>query len=179
MQWSKLNSKKSGTWSEKMTNSEDLTRKVLNLARQGVMPNSERNWRHGPTCRRGETSRKQGNRRRAKEAAGWAWMGLGRLAQAGRPSPVQGLVMLPFALAAIRAFYSPLTESHAWYNSSSATEEQRREGHHLEEERVELVDLGFPSRRGNLARKTTSEFPELEARSRKDPSGDLVYVSLL
>jgi hypothetical protein len=29
-----------------------------------------------------------------------------------------------------------------------------------------------------LARKTTSEFPELEARSRKDPGGDLVYVSL-
>jgi hypothetical protein len=47
-----------------------------------------------------------------------------------------------------------------------ATEEKRREGHHLEEERVELVDQGLPSRRGNLARKTTSEFPELESRSR-------------
>jgi hypothetical protein len=38
--------------------------------------------------------------------------------------------------------------------------------HHPREERVELVDLGLPSRHGNLARKTTSEFPELEARSR-------------
>jgi hypothetical protein len=89
---------------------------------------------------KGETSRKQGNRRRAKEAVGWAWMGPGWLAQAGRPSPVQGPVMLPFALAAIRAIYSPLTESHASSNLSSAAEEQRREGHHLGEERVELVD---------------------------------------
>jgi hypothetical protein len=61
---------------------------------------------------------------------------------------------------------------------SSAAEEQRTEGHHLGEERVELVDKGLPSRCGNLARKTTSEFPELEARSMKDPGGDLVYVSL-
>jgi hypothetical protein len=89
---------------------------------------------------KGETSRKQGNRRRAKEASGWAWMGPGRPAQDGRPSPVQGPVRLPFALVANQAIYSPLTESHASYNSSSATEEQRREGHHLGEERVELVD---------------------------------------
>jgi hypothetical protein len=34
------------------------------------------------------------------------------------------------------------------------------------EERVELVDYDLPSRRGILARKTASEFPELEARSR-------------
>jgi hypothetical protein len=49
-------------------------------------------------------------------------------------------VRLPFALAANQAIYSPLTESHTSYNSSSAAEEQRREGHHLGEERVELVD---------------------------------------
>jgi hypothetical protein len=49
-------------------------------------------------------------------------------------------VRLPFALTAIQAIYSPLTESHGEYNSSSAAEEQRREGHHLGEERVELVD---------------------------------------
>jgi hypothetical protein len=67
-------------------------------------------------------------------------MGPGRPAQAGRPNPVQGPVRLPFALAANQAIYSPLTESHASYNSSSAAEEQRREGHHLGEERVELVD---------------------------------------
>jgi hypothetical protein len=71
-----------------------------------------------------------------------------------------------------------VAESHPSSNSSSAAEEQRREGHHLGEERVELVDYGFPRRHGNLAWKTTSEFPELEARSRKDPGGDLVYVSL-
>jgi hypothetical protein len=87
-----------------------------------------------------ETSRKQGNRRRAKEASGWAWMGPGRPAQAGRPSPVQGPVRFPFALAANQAIYSPLTESHTSSNSSSAAEEQRREGHHLGEERAELVD---------------------------------------
>jgi hypothetical protein len=89
---------------------------------------------------KGETSKKQGNRHRPKEASDWAWMGLGRPAQAGRPSPVQGPFAPSFALAAIQAIYSPLTESHAVSNSSSAAEEQRREGHHLGEERVELVD---------------------------------------
>jgi hypothetical protein len=89
---------------------------------------------------KGETSRKQGNRRRAKEAAGWAWMGPGRPAQASRPSPLQGTFVPSFALASIRAIYSPLTESHGGYNSSSAAEEQRREGHHSGEDRVELVD---------------------------------------
>jgi hypothetical protein len=34
-------------------------------------------------------------------------MGPGRPAQAGRPSPVQGPVRLPFALAANQAIYSP------------------------------------------------------------------------
>jgi hypothetical protein len=89
---------------------------------------------------KGETSKKHGNRHRAKEDAGWAWMGPGRPTQAGRPSPVLGPFVPSFALAVIRAIYSPLTESHAGYNSSSATKEQRREGHHLGEERVELVD---------------------------------------
>jgi hypothetical protein len=70
--------------------------------------------------------------RRPRAGPGWA--------QAGRPSPVQGPFAPSFALAAIRAIYSPLTESHASYNSSSAAEEQRREGHHLGEEKVELVD---------------------------------------
>jgi hypothetical protein len=135
MQWSKLNSKKPGTWSKKTTNSEDLTRKVLNLARQGVMPNSERNWRHGPTCRRGKHPGRKGTdleQRRPRAGPGWA--------QAGRPSPVQDPFAPSVALAIIQAIYSLLTESHASYNSSSAAEEQRREGHHLGEERVELVD---------------------------------------
>jgi hypothetical protein len=82
-----------------------------------------------------EASRRHGNRRRAKEAMGWAWMGPGRPAQ-----PVQCPFVPSFALAAIRAIYSPGVESHASINSSSAAEEQRREGHHPEDERVELVD---------------------------------------
>jgi hypothetical protein len=135
MQWSKLNSKKSGTWSEKMTNSEDLTRKVLNLARQGVMSNSERNWRHGPTCRTGKHLEDTGTdieQRRPWAGPGWA--------QAGRPSLVECPFAPSFALATIRAIYSPGVESHGGSNSSSAAEEQRREGHHPGEERVELVD---------------------------------------
>jgi hypothetical protein len=62
-----------------------------------------------------------------------------RWAQAGRPSPLRGLVT-PFDLAAIQAIYSPEAKSHASIHSSSAAEEQRREGHHLGVERVELVD---------------------------------------
>jgi hypothetical protein len=89
---------------------------------------------------KGEGSRRLENRRRAKKVGNWAWMGLGRSAQAGRPSPVHGPVASPFDLAAIRAIYSPGVKSHASINSSSAAEEQRREGHHLGEEWVELVD---------------------------------------
>jgi hypothetical protein len=71
-------------------------------------------------------------RRRQATGPGWA--------QAGRPSPVQGPLASPFDLDANRAIYSPGVESHAEINSSSAAEEQRREGHHPVEERVELVD---------------------------------------
>jgi hypothetical protein len=62
---------------------------------------------------KGEASRRLGNRHHAKEAVGWAWMGLGRPAQASRPSPVQGPFAPSFDLAAIRAIYSPEVESHA------------------------------------------------------------------
>jgi hypothetical protein len=89
---------------------------------------------------KGEGSRRLRNRRRAKEAGNWAGMGLGRSAQAGRPNPFQNPVASPFDLAAIHAIYSPGVKSHASTHSSSAAEEQRREGHHLGEERVELVD---------------------------------------
>jgi hypothetical protein len=87
-----------------------------------------------------EGSRRLGNRRHAKEAGNWAWMGPGRPAQASRHSPVQGPIPPSFDLATIWAIYSPGVESHASINSSSAAEEQRREGHHPREERVELVD---------------------------------------
>jgi hypothetical protein len=89
---------------------------------------------------KGEGSRRLGNRRRAKAAGNWAGMGPGQSAQAVRPSPVQGSVTSPFDLAAIRAIYSPGVKSHTSTHSSSAAEEQRKEGHHLGEERVELVD---------------------------------------
>jgi hypothetical protein len=75
-----------------------------------------------------------------KEAGNWAVVGPGRSAQAGRSGPFRGPVASPFDLAAIRAICSPRVESHASIHSSSATEEQRRKGHHLGEERVELVD---------------------------------------
>jgi hypothetical protein len=89
---------------------------------------------------KGEGSRRLGNRHWAKEAAGWAEVGPGRSAQAGRPSPFQGPVSPPLDLAAIQTIYSPEAKSHASTHSSSAAEEQRREGHHLGEEMVELVD---------------------------------------
>jgi hypothetical protein len=84
---------------------------------------------------KGEGSRRLGNRHRAKEVTVWVEMGPGRPAQ-----PIPGPSQPPFDLAAIRAIYSPEAKSHASIHSSSAAEEQRREGHHLGEERVELVD---------------------------------------
>jgi hypothetical protein len=66
--------------------------------------------------------------------------GLGRPAWADWPSPSQAPFGAPFDLAALRAIYSPLAESHAEIHSSSAAEEQRREGQHSREERVEMVD---------------------------------------
>jgi hypothetical protein len=89
---------------------------------------------------KGEGSRRLGNRHHAKEAGNWAEVGPGRSAQAGRLHPFRGPVAFPFDLAAIRAIYSPRVESHRSIHSSSAAKEQRREGHHLREERVELVD---------------------------------------
>jgi hypothetical protein len=51
-----------------------------------------------------------------------------------------GAQSAPFDLDAIRAIDSPEAKSHTSINSSSAAEERRREGHHLKEERVELVE---------------------------------------
>jgi hypothetical protein len=124
-----------GTKLEKMTNSEDLARKVLNLAGQGASSNSERNWQQGPTCRRGKDLEDSGtNTKRRRRLTGSKW------AQAGWPNPFWGPVTPPFDLAVIRTIYSPKAKSHGSIHSSSAAKEQRREGHHLGEERVELVD---------------------------------------
>jgi hypothetical protein len=60
---------------EKMMNSEDLSKKVPNLAGQGVKSSSERNWRQGPTCRKGkdlEDTRTDATRRRQATGPGWA-----------------------------------------------------------------------------------------------------------
>jgi hypothetical protein len=89
---------------------------------------------------KGEGSRRLRNRHHAKEAGNWAKVGPCRSAQAGRPDPFRGPVVSPFDLAAIQAIYSPVVESHTSIHSSSAAEGQRREGHHLGEERVELID---------------------------------------
>jgi hypothetical protein len=84
---------------------------------------------------KGEGSRRLGNRHQAKQVVGWAEVGPGLSAQ-----PISGPSRPPFDLAAIRAIYSPEAKSHASTHSSLAAEEKRREGHHLGEERVELVD---------------------------------------
>jgi hypothetical protein len=65
---------------------------------------------------------------------------LGRLTWAERPSPFRARFYAPFDLATLRTIYSPVAKSHAERHSSSAAEEQRREGHHSGEERVEMVD---------------------------------------
>jgi hypothetical protein len=82
-----------------------------------------------------EDSRRHGNRHRAKEATCWAEVGSGRPAQ-----PISRPSQPPFDLAAIRAIYSPEARLHTSIHSSFIAEEQRREGHHLGEERIELVD---------------------------------------
>jgi hypothetical protein len=65
-------------------------------------------------------------------------------AQAGQPRPAGtthfGAQSTPLDLAAFQTIYSLEAKSHATIHSSSAADEQRREGHHLGEERVELVD---------------------------------------
>jgi hypothetical protein len=124
------------TQPEKMENSEDLARKVLNLARQGASSNSERNWRQGPTCKRGKDLEDSGSntgRRRKRTEPKWA--------QAGRPRPAgpAHFEAQSADLDASRAIYSPLTESHASTNSSSAAEEQRSLRDTISEMRVVLV----------------------------------------
>jgi hypothetical protein len=90
---------------------------------------------------KGEGSRRLENQHRVKEATDWAEMGPGRSAQAGRSAqPIPGPSQPPFDLATIRDIYSPEAKSHTSIHSSSAAEERRREGYHLREERVELVD---------------------------------------
>jgi hypothetical protein len=120
-----------------MINSEDLARKVQNLARQGASSNSERNRRQGPKCKRGEDLEDAGsNTGRRRQQTG------PKRAQASRPRPADPArfeVSLPFDLIASQVIYSPLTESHRSINSSSAAEEQRSLRDTISEMRVVLV----------------------------------------
>jgi hypothetical protein len=87
---------------------------------------------------KGEDSRRLGKQHRAKEAAGWAEVGPGQPAQAGRPSPLRGLVA-PFDLTTNRTIYSPEAKSHTSIHSSFATKEQRNLRDTISERRVVLV----------------------------------------
>jgi hypothetical protein len=137
MQWSKLDSKKPRDQTRKDDKLRGPTQKSAESCGTRSYVQLGEKLTTMAHMQKGEGSRRLGNQRRAKEARNWAGMGPGRSAQ---PIPFQGPVASPFDLASIRAIYSPRVESHRWTHSSSATEEQRREGHHLGEERVELVD---------------------------------------
>jgi hypothetical protein len=111
-----------------MENFEVPVRKLLNLVGEGASSNLKRNWRQGPTCNWGKTLEDSGSN-------------TGQRRPWGRPAqPTSRPSRPPFDLAAIQAIYSPEARLHASTHSLSASEEQRREGHHLGEERVELVD---------------------------------------
>jgi hypothetical protein len=84
---------------------------------------------------KGEGSKRLGNGHKEKQAVGWAEVSPGHPVQ-----PIFGPSQPPFDLAAIRTISHLEAKSHASIHSASAAEKQRREGHHLEEERVELVD---------------------------------------
>jgi hypothetical protein len=72
-----------------MENSEDLARKSWET-RSFVQLGEKLTTR--AHMQKGEGSRRLGNQHQAKEATNWAEMGLGRSAQAGRLSPLQGPV---------------------------------------------------------------------------------------
>jgi hypothetical protein len=140
MQCSKLDSKKP----RDQTREDDKLRGPSRKSAESCGTRSYVQLREKLTTRahmqKGEGSRRLGNQHHAKEATDWAEVGPGRSAQAGRLGPFQGPVASPFDLATIRAIYSPEAKSHQSIHSSSAADEQRREGHHLGEDRVELVD---------------------------------------
>jgi hypothetical protein len=71
-----------------------------------------------------------GNRGRTGPKQAWA----------DRPSPFRARFGAPFDLDALRTIYSAPAKNHEELHSSSAAKEQRREGHHPREEKVEMVD---------------------------------------
>jgi hypothetical protein len=124
MQWSKLDYKKH----------RDLTREDDKL--RGPSQKSAESYETRSFVQLGEKLTTRSHMRKGEE---------GRKLGRGGPRPIgpahyTAQLPPPFYLVAIRAIYSPRVESHTSIHSSSATEEQRREGHHLGEERVKLVD---------------------------------------
>jgi hypothetical protein len=105
-----------------MKNSEDPVRKVSNLAGQGASSNPKRNWRQGPTCRRGKALEDSGSiTRQSKLSAGPKWAQAGWSRPAG-PAHFRAQ-STPLNLAVIQTIYSPEARSHASTYSSSAAEE--------------------------------------------------------
>jgi hypothetical protein len=150
----------------KMKNSEDLVRKLPNLAGQGDSSNLKRNWRQGPTCSWGQTLEDSGsNTGQTRPQAG----PIGRPRPAGLAHPVGP----SFDLAANRTIYSPEAKIHSRINLSSAAKEQRCLRDTISERRVVLVVQGLPRRRGNLAWKTMSEL-----RSKDQDRGRILVVIL-
>jgi hypothetical protein len=139
-QWSKHDSKKPKDQTREDENSEHPVRKLPNLVGQGASSNPKRNWRQGPTRRSEKTLEDSG----PTPDKGGRWLGWSGPKPAGPARLAQPISWpsqpLPFDLTAIRAIYSLEARSHASTHSSSAAEKQRREGHHLGEERVKLVD---------------------------------------
>jgi hypothetical protein len=78
--------------------------------------------------------------RRAKEVVGCAEVGPGRRPRLAAPAHFEAQSPPPFDLATIQAIYIPEVRHHTSTHSPSAADEQRREGHHLGEERVEPID---------------------------------------
>jgi hypothetical protein len=114
----------------------DSNRKQRSLDSKDSRLNREGNDVKGPHA----SAQKSGIAREATREETGAETGPGRPAWANRPSPFQARSDTPFDLATIQTIYSPLTKNHEGILSSSATEEQRREGHRFGEERVEMVD---------------------------------------
>jgi hypothetical protein len=125
---------------------------MLNLAGHGASSKPRRNWRQRPHAK-GRILWKTREASPTKEATKWV-------------RPISDSICAPLWPSRLSDYLYPLANSHASTHSYFAAKEYKREGHHSREERVELVVEGFPNQRGNLARKTTSEFQELKERSR-------------
>jgi hypothetical protein len=113
--------KSSRTQSE---NSEAWIAKIQALVMKETMSKAHMQVHTNKETREKQLGRKPGSKR--------AW--------ADRTSPFWARFGAPFDLASLRTIYSTPAKSQGEFLSSSAAEEQRREGHRSGEERVEMVD---------------------------------------